>query len=81
MAKNVSQYQMSKFIKADKNGYGLSMTNTKEVETKLYASMISKNVSYIIIIGGVAVIVAAVGLLVFRKRRKEGKSNESAGNE
>ena len=77
VAKNVSQYQMSKFLKADNGSFALSMTNTKEVETKLYASMLSKNASLTIIIGGVAIIICAVAVLYFIKRKKEGKSNDA----
>lgn len=73
VAKNVSQFQMSKFMKADDNAYGLSMTNTKEVETKLYASMISRNASFAIIIGGAAVIICSFAVLYVRKLRRRGK--------
>jgi LPXTG-motif cell wall-anchored protein len=53
------------------------MTNTREVETPLFASMISDNISLILIIGGVVVIAGIILILYFRKRRKEGKKDEA----
>lgn len=53
------------------------MKNTKEVSTPLFASMISENISLMIIIGGVIIIAGVIVILYFRKRRKEGRKNEA----
>ena len=53
------------------------MTDTKEVATPLFASVISDNISLIIIIGGVIIIAGIILFLYFRKRRKEGKNDEA----
>ena len=75
--KNISQFQAGKFIHSDDYRRSLSMTNTREVETPLFASMISDNISLILIIGGVVVIAGIILILYFRKRRKEGKKDEA----
>ena len=77
VAKNISQYQVNKYLHPDEAGRSFSMTNTKDVETPLLASVISENISMIIIIGGVVVIVGMILILSFRKRRKEGKKDEA----
>ena len=77
VAKNVSQFQMSKFLKADNGDYGFSIKNTKNVETKLYASMLSKNTSVWIIVAGVVVIAGVTGCLYFKKRRKESEQHDA----
>ena len=76
--KNISQYQANKFIHADDHERKLSITNTKEVATPLFASMISDNISLIIIIGGVIVIAGVIVILYLRKRKKEGKNEDEA---
>ena len=75
--KNISQFQASKFIHSDDYRRRLSMTNTREVETPLFASVISDNISWIILIAGVVVILGVIGVLYLRKHRKEGKKNEA----
>ena len=80
VVKNISQSQASKFIHSDDYQRRLSITNTREVDTPLYASVISENVSWIILIVGVVVIIGVIGVLYFRKHKKEGKKNE-AGSE
>ena len=75
VAKNMSQFQMSKFLHADNSSLEFSMSNTTEVATPLFASMISRNVSTVILIGGAVLIVGAIVVLYVRKRRKEGKEN------
>ena len=81
VAKNISQFQATKYIHADDYTRGFSMTDTKEVATPLFASMISDNISWIILIGGVIVIVAVITILYLRKRRKEGKKNDQQADE
>ena len=81
VAKNISQFQATKYIHADDYTRGFSMTDTKEVATPLFASMISDNISWIILIGGVIVIVAVITILYLRKRRKEGKKNDQQTDE
>ena len=76
VVKNISQFQASKFIHSDDYQRRLSMTNTREVDTPLFASMISENASFLIILGGVVVIAGAIGVLYFRKRRKESNKND-----
>lgn len=77
VAKNISQYQVNKYLHADSYERKLSMTNTREVSTPLFASMISQNISLIIIIGGVIIIVGIILILYFRKRKKEGRADEA----
>ena len=77
VAKNISQYQVNKYLHADSYERKLSMTNTRDVSTPLFASMISENISLIIIIGGVIIIVGIILILYFRKRKKEGKADEA----
>jgi LPXTG-motif cell wall-anchored protein len=67
----VSSYQL------DNPERGFSMTDTKEVATPLFASVITDNSSLIIIIGGVIIIAGIILILYFRKRRKEGKKDEA----
>ena len=81
VAKNISQFQATKYIHADDYTRGFSMTDTREVATPLFASMISDNISWIILIGGVIVIVAVITILYLRKRRKEGKKNDQQADE
>ena len=76
VGKNMSEYQVLKYLHADDGGRGFSMADTKEVATPLFASMISRNVSTAIIIGGFVLIAGTVGVLVFRKHRKEGKKHD-----
>ena len=76
VAKNISLYQVSKYLRPDAGSHGLSMTNTKEVSTPMFASLISQNISLIIIIGGIIVIVGVIGILYYRKRRKEGRKDD-----
>ena len=77
VAKNISQYQVNKYLHPDSYERKLSMTNTREVSTPLFASMISQNISLIIIIGGVIIIVGIILILYFRKRKKEGRADEA----
>ena len=77
VGKNISLYQVNKYLHADDYARSLSMTNLREVSTPLFASVISDNISLIIIIGGVIIIAGIIALLYFRKRRKEGKNNEA----
>ena len=81
VAKNISQFQATKYIHSDDYTRGFSMTDTKEVATPLFASMISDNISWIILIGGVIVIVAVITILYLRKRRREGKKNDQQADE
>lgn len=81
VAKNVSQFQMNKFFKADDQNRKFSMINTENVITKLYASMISEHVSLVIIIAGAAAVIGATGVLYFRKRRKENQNNDGTNDE
>ena len=81
VAKNISQYQVSKYLRPDAGSHGLSMTNTKEVSTPIFASLISQNISLIIIIGGIIVIVGVIGILYYRKRRKEGRKDDGEKTE
>lgn len=76
VGKNMSEYQVLKFLHADDSSRGFSMADTKEVATPLFASMISGNVSAAILIGGGVLIVGTVGILIFRKQRKEGKKHD-----
>ncbi len=78
VSKNISQYQVSKYLHTDDYVRSFSVTNTKEVSTPLVASMLPENFSLIIIIGGVVVIAALIVFLIFRKRRKEGRKNDEA---
>ena len=78
VAKNISQYQANKYLHPDDAARSFSMTDTKEVATPLFASMISENISWIIIIGGVIVIAGVITILYLRKRRKEGKKNDGS---
>ena len=77
VGKNISQYQAYKYLHSDDPARGFSMTDTKEVATPLFASVISDNISLIIIIGGVIIIAGIILFLYFRKRRKEGKNDEA----
>jgi len=77
VGKNISLYQVNKYLHADDYARSLSMTNTREVSTPLFASVITDHSSLIIIIGGVIIIAGIIALLYFRKRRKEGKNNEA----
>ncbi len=77
VGKNISQYQVYKYLHTDDPARSLSMTDTKEVATPLFASVISDNISLIIIIGGVIIIAGIILFLYFRKRRKEGKNDEA----
>ncbi|MEE0872641.1 MAG: hypothetical protein UIH27_04105 [Ruminococcus sp.] len=77
VAKNISMYQVNKYLHSDDYARSFSMTNTKEVSTPLFASMISENISLMIIIGGVIIIAGVIVILYFRKRRKEGRKNEA----
>ena len=81
VAKNISLYQVSKYLRPDAGSHGLSMTNTKEVSTPMFASLISQNISLIIIIGGIIVIVGVIGILYYRKRRKEGRKDDGEKTE
>jgi hypothetical protein len=81
VGKNLSQYQAYKYLHADDPARGFSMTDTKEVATPLFASVISDNISLIIIIGGVIIIAGIILFLYFRKRRKEGKKDEAKDDE
>lgn len=67
---NLSQYQKDKYLHADESSRGLSMTNTKEVSTPVYASIITENFSLIVIIAGVIALASAIVIFVLRKRRK-----------
>lgn len=80
VAKNISQYQANKYLHSDDAARSFSMTETKEVSTPLFASMISENISWIIIIGGVIVIAGVITFLYLRKRRKEGKENDESND-
>ena len=73
IGKNVSEYNALKFLHADNGSRGFLMDNTKEVATPLFASMISRNVSIAIIIGGVVLIAGVIGVLICRKHRKGGR--------
>ena len=77
VGKNISQYQVYKYLHTDDPARSLSMTDTKEVATPLFASVISDNISLIIIIGGVIIIAGIVLILYFKKRRKEGRKDEA----
>ena len=81
VGKNMSQYQVGKYLYADDAGRRFSMTNTREEDTPLFASIVSENVSLIIVICGVVAIAVVIGLLFFRKRRKEGKKDDEANAE
>ena len=81
VGKNLSQFQVDKFLHADEAGRGLSMTNTKEVATPLFASMISRNASVFIILFGVVIIAGTIGLLYYRKHRKGGRKNDGTTDE
>ena len=73
--KNISQYQAGKFIRADDQGRRLSLADTRNVETPLFASMITDETSWIIIISGAVLIAAAITVLLLRKRRKEAEKS------
>lgn len=77
VAKNISMYQVNKYLHSDDYARSFSMKNTKEVSTPLFASMISENISLMIIIGGVIIIAGVIVILYFRKRRKEGRKDEA----
>lgn len=77
VGKNISLYQVNKYLHADDYARSLSMTNLREVSTPLFASVISDNISLIIIIGGVIIIAGIVLILYFKKRRKEGRKDEA----
>ena len=77
VGKNMSQYQVGKYLYADETGRSFSMTNTREVDTPLFASIVSENISLLIVICGVVAIAVVIGLLFFRKRRKEGRKDEA----
>ncbi len=77
VGKNLSQYQAYKYLHADDPARGFSMTDTKEVSTPLFASVITDHSSLIIIIGGVIIIAGIILILYFKKRRKEGKKDEA----
>ena len=81
VAKNISLYQVSKYLRPDASTHGLSMNNTKEVSTPMFASLISQNISLIIIIGGFIVIAGVIGILYYRKRRKEGRKDDGEKTE
>ena len=81
VGKNISLYQVSKYLRPDAGSHGLSMTNTKEVSTPMFASLISQNISLIIIIGGIIVIAGVIGILYYRKRRKEGRKDDGEKTE
>ncbi|MBQ3264424.1 MAG: right-handed parallel beta-helix repeat-containing protein [Ruminococcus sp.] len=81
VGKNISLYQVNKYLHADDYARSLSMTNLREVSTPLFASVISDNISLIIIIGGVILIAGVTGLLYFRKKKKEGKKDDEANAE
>ena len=81
VGKNISQYQVNKYLHADDYARSLSMTNLREVSTPLFASVISDNISLIIIIGGVIIIAGIVLILYFKKRRKEGRKDEANDDE
>ena len=77
VAKNISLYQVNKYLRSDEAARSFSMKNTEEVSTTLYASMISQNISLVITIGGVILIAGTVVILYLRKRRKEGVKDET----
>ena len=81
VGKNISLYQVNKYLHADDYARSLSMTNLREVSTPLFASVITDHSSLIIIIGGVIIIAAIILFLYFRKRRKEGKKKDEAKDE
>ena len=81
VGKNISLYQVNKYLHADDYARSLSMTNLREVSTPLFASVISDNISLIIIIGGVIIIAGIVLILYFKKRRKEGRKDEANDDE
>ena len=81
IGKNVSQFNALKFLHADDGSRGFSMADTKEVATPLFASMISRNVSIVIIIGGCVLIAGVIGLLICRKHRKEGRKQDESNHE
>lgn len=77
VGKNISLYQVNKYLHADDYARSLSMTNLREVSTPLFASVITDHSSLIIIISGVIIIAGIILILYFKKRRKEGKKDEA----
>lgn len=69
LGKNVSEREMRKFISLDNSSKSLEMRNTWLVHAPVYASIMSEHTSIIIIIAGLGVLIAAVAVLYYRKKR------------
>jgi LPXTG-motif cell wall-anchored protein len=69
LVKNVSEREMRKFISLDNSSKSLEMRNTWLVHAPVYASIMSEHTSIIIIIAGLGVLIAAVAVLYYRKKR------------